>query len=823
MGLWLVKHWVSSNHPEALPAIAQSAVDSGDDLLVRLLFTNGLASELDDAMNELNSSLLADGIVEPVVEPNQPLMLRPSATMPLAAKPSVTMAKSSGADCGDVIAFNPDKLQINTTDELSLRMQLAKEGLLFDSSKTSQFLGGFSLGAGRLKGAEAEIADKSAGYADLALTAVSTLEKVKLALEPKRIASFTVTSANNIWVEDRPISDTETAWLSASVKAEGDLFNVSKLILESMINAYGMVPGPIGTVVSASTWADSVVGTKYVESAVDNLTKGACIRIEAPTYGPYSVSDADDKEWTKVRVEGGAIALDPANSHKFFGLKIGQSTIHISLNSDKFPLPFPNEEVFPIFVQQIVLSSSPPWVRVETPGEEFVISSQASNSYGDSLGNIEAAVNGAGSIVAEAFNVMEDRLEVTFKTPATFDELPTAVEFIWTGDTLPGGNSDGRKAMTTFDKKGKITLAPESACMTPGEELMIAATIEGFPTADSIAWIGDVSSVGGDNLSKIYTAPSAQGSYTITAFDSSDPSVFDEVHITVSQRCLKKAWSGGAGSTLDGSGVYSNHTGCAIDNYADTQGGDMALEPDPDYPLPPIIPSENYLWHSKALIIGDNFIHSSTRWDKDDQENCHSLHLIGENNTKITFSGEADGTLSYQADIDMTVNCRVNVSNDVVCSEAGAMLGGQGFYYLEINKRQTVRVFGELSCSMQSGRLIVPGGYGTVTASVMRYANGVLVPLGGVSNPDGSMHGPLIFQKQCASVNDTVTINEVFVLDAPQQSGATDTVVLHIMLPSILIAAGDMPAEIDDAMTPFMPTAGTYTAAGTLGFSVKVQ
>lgn len=127
MGLWLVKHWVSSNHPEALPAIAQSAVDSGDDLLVRLLFTSGLASELDDAMNELNSSLLADGIVEPVVEPNQPLMLRPSATMPLAAKPSVTMAKSSGADCGDVIAFNPDKLQINTTDELSLRMQLAKE------------------------------------------------------------------------------------------------------------------------------------------------------------------------------------------------------------------------------------------------------------------------------------------------------------------------------------------------------------------------------------------------------------------------------------------------------------------------------------------------------------------------------------------------------------------------------------------------------------------------------------------------------------------------------------------------------------------------
>lgn len=817
IGLWLAKKMVSSADPGALPAIAQSAAERGDDLLPRLLFTSGLANDLDDALDALNTSAVPDGTIDLAGESSGRMVARQSVG-PFLSKSHSAVARASrpgSAQCGDVIAFDSDKLKISDTEELSLRMRLAREGMIPDSSAASRILGGASFGAEFFKGAAAETIGDTAGYADIAINAVSYVEKARLALEPKRITSFTVEPGNNKWVEDRPSTDTEIAWLGAKVKAEGDDFNVSKVILESLITAYGMVPGPVGV----ATTVDSLT-TGYVQKSVDDITGGACIRISAPSYGPYPVGDADIKEWTKVNVEGDTIALDPSNSHNFYGTAIGQSALRIGLNSEKFPLPFPNDVTLPIFVQQVAITSTPPFHHVQTPGEEFSISAMATNAYGDSLGNISAAVQGGGSIVSDSFNPVSDEFEVIYKAPNNFDDLPASVVFNWVGGTLPGGG--GRQAETGFDKKGKITLSPESACLMPGEELDITATIEGFPSSETIAWLGNVRSDDEDNLTQIFTAPSNPDTYTVKAFDTSDEDVFDEVIVEVSESCVKKAWLPTASSVLDANGTYG-YSDCAEDSFGDDQGVDNAIEPPQDSSLLSGNPRDSDLWVGESVSTGGGYLHNSTRWTKDDDDNCQSVSLYGENNSEITFWGGSGSTLSFHADIDMTSECKAYADGDIECSGAGATVSGQGFYFLDVSEKKMVNVTGELSCSMLSGNLYgLPTGEYSVFATAMRYVGGVLAPMPGVSNPDGSPRSPQIFSEKCLSANDTVAIDESFVLDAPEQSGATDTVALQIILPTPIISPGEAPATFSIAPSSAFQER-TYTAKGSLDFSIQLK
>ncbi|HKJ96067.1 MAG TPA: hypothetical protein VKA32_10625, partial [Gammaproteobacteria bacterium] len=705
---------------------------------------------------------------------------------------------------------------INTAAELSAHMLAAKAGYVFDGSTTGQVLGAASL---------ADV--KNTGNAATALGdyvfVVSTVEAARRALEPQSITSFDVTRADTLWVEDRP-SSPPAFWDHALVTARGKSFNLAKATLETLITAIGSVPGPVGTAVGAGT----LVAPGSVNDAVDSLTGGSCFRIKAPKYGPIDVTD---KAWTKATFSGDAVTK--ASHQQYFGAKIGTSTLKVALRDAKFGVEGFYDKSFPIKVEQIDISLLPSFTHVDKPGDQIKISATAANAYTNPANLIADVPSGNGQIVGQADN--GDFHDVEYVTPSDRTKYPTGVRFRWQGKTLPGGTA--RSAVSTVDTKGKVTISPQTACLLPGNQLSLTATLEGFTSGNKgVTWSASAGRiVNATGLTATFDAPSGTGTVTVTVTADADSSVTDSVQYTVSNTCIKKVWYPGASIALDGDGVYSTGpTVCPADNHDPTQEVDLLTDPADVY-QPPAVPPDSALWYSRSRSISQNYAHTSTRYEEDDSgssPSCSRISLDGQNSSTVTYSATGAGKLELNVQGDIRTTCDQFSTGDMGCVSGETLGSVVGFYYLTVSSSSNYHLSGELSCSNVSGYAAVD----PITGTIERWVGGT-TPFVPFVNPDGTLNtgvrdangnyrSPQLFQVSCNKANKTVPIDVDFTLDGPSTS-QPDLVVLHLQGVAGMCL---FPAYAKQGISPApcapggVPTSapGSFDSSGNLDFWVKL-
>lgn len=735
----------------------------------------------------------------------------PSSTAPAQIETRATL--SLDGSCAEQ-AFDPSEIRIGTAAELSERMLAASKGYAFDGSASGEMLGLISI-------ADDGAVGKTAGHAANVVFVVSTVEAARRALEPQHITSFEVNRADTRWIEDRDPAD-PIFWSSATVRAEGESFNLGNAILNSLVTAVGMVPGPVGAAVGTA----SVLGAPAIGGAINKVTKGSCVRIKAPKYGPISVTD---ELWTEAKINGSTVVMDSHN--KYHGVDIGTSELRIDLRATKFAEPAGSfYKTFPVAVQPIVVSTLGS-KHVEHVGEEVTFSGIANNATTET-DHLSAAVVSAGSILSQQKD--GTYYKVQFKTPDKRDQFPAKVEFTWQGRTLPAGAIRSSTAEAVVG--GDITIAPRDACLTPGDSVGISAELTGFDGSDkSITWTASAGQISGaSGLTATYTAPSQIGKVQINVKANADDKVTDKVEYTVSKNCIKKAWSGGGEFSLEGTGTYgagSASPGCPADNHDGDQ--ERELNAALSTSSPSVIPPINELWFTRSESINSTFSHSATHYYYDGKGGCKSLSLQGHNNSQFELSSSDNGTLSLSFNTDLAGQCENNPtdSNEVECVDPQVARGhASGFYYLESTADASYRLSGQLSCSGLAGNVQnMP-----VAISVQRYVGAARTPATtikdmGVRGPDGNLTSFLLVNlDSCHSPNQTQPFDVSFSLDGPNPGDANDLIVIQAIEVGVSNAAADGlgglgAPVIDYPPSASLPTPGSYNTAADYDFSMRLQ
>ena len=844
-GLRVAWLFASSNRDGALPALASEVADDGDDTLERLVKASGLEGTLRTANRELNS--VPGGRVQPASSlargPNERgvftdgfrrrLAERESSTGTTKDSEVVAQATSiSEKDCsspitGRSLKQDPDKLAIANAAELAARMRAADKGTVFTGTTSSRLLGALALGNGLVTDRTGATLNspilEGAGWLGAAKSVLSSVERAKLALQPQTIESFDLLVVEDKWVEDRPATDT-AFWDKAQVFAEGKSFNLSKRILESAVTALGLVPGPIGEGVTVVTTA----GPDAVSGVVDDLTKGSCIRVKAPRYGPINV---DDPRWTKSKIEGSTFVQDSHTT--YHGVDIGMSTLKVELQSQKFAENDFFVEERPLQSEELAISLFPAVATVTQPGQTISIEATARNAYSDPAKFSVSIPSNNGSI--KNVSTSGDRVFVDVVTPQDRNSFPVDVRFQALQPTLPRGTSD-RVATATIELGGKVDITPDKACLKPNQSLNVSASVDGFRSGnESVSWSatsGRFTGVG--SQSATFVAPNGTGEVDVTATADADGSVTDTVRYTLSNNCIKKEWNNTAIKAVDGDGVYSEAT----------VPGELCPpeDNDPTQEVKEIsaargglsIPADSALWLDRVETLDAPLGHQSRRFIKDDQgtsdpsdDQCSEIKLNASNNSTIRYVGKGDGTLGLKVDIDLDSECGQHTDGTVDCALSGLIANaGGGRYYLPVDSAEAYRLTGKLECSNLSGGVqILPF---TVGASRFKKpGDPKSVGLPGVTNPDGSPipTGELV-NARCTQPDQTVSIDVPFNLAAPQSG--EDLVVLVI---SGAVKASAIPTQAKPGHTqPTSPSdrlpnvsAGQFATDGVVDFSVQLR
>lgn len=803
LGLWLAKHFVSSNDPDALPAIVGRAANDGDLTLERILKASHFEQNLDAALIELDSvpvgRLNIGGAPRKAriqQSLDQQMAVQPAAGRVSAYSAAPIASQKIGFTCQEQ-AFDPDELAITTAAALSGHMLAAAKGYIFDGSTSGWLLGGLALSDVGNKG-------RQIGYAATAIFVVSTVEAARRALEPQEITDFYVEPVGTKWIEDRDPNN-PLFWGTAYVRAKGKSFNLSEATLQSLINAIGLIPGPVGTAVGAVQFG---AGPKALNNAIKEFTKGSCFRIRAPEYGPIAVSD---KQWTTSKIEGDTVKL--VSHNEYIGTRIGASTLVVSLDAEQFSVLPVFFKKFVIDVQPIAISVIPSFSRVQAPGEVLEISATAANATTNPANLKPRVPSGNGQIVQGGRNGAF--YEVRFKTPSDRSKYPTAVRFSWQGRFLPGGPP--RTADAIVDTRGKVEITTGSVCLLPGETLQLSAELEGFASNNQgVTWStngGRITNASGLNATLV--APGQEGSIQVTVTANADPSVRDTVAYTVANTCLKKLWYAGASLTLDGNGIYGNCGPAAGHGYHHDAEQEKIVARPSDFQPPPDVPPEQDLWYNRTESIVSHFTHTSTHYKSLDDGTCAQVGLSGHNNSSVRYSGSVDGTLSFAMDVDLELQCESYPDGDVACVSGGAGGGIFGTYYFNLGSEATYRLSGQLSCNSSAGIVGTPAPIGIpISIVVGRYTGGTTVQFPvGIETPDGRRRSPQIFSGSCTADQD-IPIDVTFKLDAPTTS-VDDLIVIQII--------GSAIATLQPPGPPVPLGPGVHRANGRIDFSVKLE
>lgn len=836
LNLWLAKQFVSSDRDKALPALAKQARDSDSNLVARYLKATGIEQAIDGAQTELSTVPDARLETRPRSQPRQALLRRNDRGTVHDKKAAVgrSVSFSPTASCEEQ-AFDPDKMQINSTAELSQRIKDAKEGTLLGSDaskKLGQNIGGTGIALNAADSSKLGGASDALGHVGTLHFVATSVDSARAALQPREITEFDVERVDTEWVEDRPGND-PIFWDGARVYAKGSSFNISKLTLQSLVAGMGMASGPIGTLAGAASAAlpDAINGV------IDEITQDSCVRIRAPEYGPF---DVDDPKWTESRIEGSTVELTGDDHQEYKGVKIGNSTLEIALRIEPFALNLPMKERFLVNVIPVNTSLIPSAVNLSEPGEDVTLGATATNPYeDDNRDNFSASVpSGKGVINHQAGN--GTRYTVDFRSPSDRDDYPTSVQFTAHHDRLPPGSGD-RTYTVPVELGGELDINESNTCLNPGQRHSFSASLEGFADDNqTVSWqasAGSITSTGDQTAD--YQASGSPGSVDITATADADGSATDSISITVAENCIRKRWMPTAGIVIDGSGVYTDskpnsNTDCGGDgSHDDDQVAKLelsgALPNDPN-------PTGDY-WYDRTEDLSAQFSHGSTRYLYDsDKERCLSVKLNGNIDASLEYASRKDGTLSASLDSELTTDCQDFGNNMLECADSGSVMSLAGAYYLELTERRQYTLQGELSCNELEGSVAV-GRPGSVlsgpglTASVVRYAQGdrVIPEPGkgtGVETPHGNVRAPQLMNITCDQPNQVVPFEVDFVLTAPPGDTPHQVMVLFqggIGTQSSFNGKDHIDTYLPAPTSPADFTAGSHTTRADVDFSVKLE
>lgn len=785
---------------------AQQSVSTGDRVLAGLFAAAGLDVALASAVAQL------DAIPTPIRDP----AVAPRRKDAAVAKNALCAGQQ----------FPPNPLRISNAAELSARMLAAEQGYLIEESgftRIGQLLGTAGVST---SGAPASAANTAGN----ALFVIKTVEGARRALEPKRITAYSVRDADTLLIEDRPLSR-PGRWEVASVRASGDEFNISNVILDGLVNSLGLIPGPVGTVVSVA----SVGGAVQINNAINELTRDACIKIEAPLYGPIDVSD---EEWTEATIEGASV--ERLSHRTYRGIALGTSELRVRLRGEKFgEIASAFVERRAIAVNPQILSLLPSFARVEQPGDIVEISATIANSEVDKA-NLVAEITSAGGQPGVALDHVilsrqrdGDLFTVRVKTAQDREQFPVQITFDTLNPTLP---PDDRARIATIDTGGKLELSSSAGCLTPGTEFELTATLTGFRPNErgvnlQVSGGTLVSQTDNQAVQRIVVRAGQPGTVQVRATSRADSSLSEDFSAAVSLQCLRKIHYSGGGFSGGGIGTDSDGgEGCPPYSTVDSEAILLSTAAPEDVVIPPQIPPPQDLWVQRSEQRSALFSTDFTAYREGDPQ-CRSARFNGSTQGELRIYAEPDGTLGLRLQADLAGNCRYESEEPNGCAASSANGVMNGFSYLEITQDTPVRVEGELRCAGLSGFVEVSAFSGLAT----RFENGTTpyLPVGGngdslIRGTDGQPRTPVLWVAQCTAADQVIPFDETFIFKAPRQVGGTDLIVIqssgfaNIAITGIEKAGFGPLVDPQNPQPPPLPRTGSYRSTGDLLFRVRV-
>lgn len=799
---WLAKQFVSADREGSMARLAVENSADGDDLAERLMMAAGLETELNERIDAL--AALPQAQLEPAAA---------DAKQGRRLWAGKSAASSKLGSCSG-LQFDSRKLSIHSAAELSSRM-LAANGV---DNRLANY-GNGSVFANHLALSTNTAAAQGGAFAGSALFLLTTATEAKMALEPRTIVDFDVRSFETLWIEDRPISR-EAKWSGATVAAEGSRFNITRAALQSLVAVLGVVPGPVGTAVTAA----GAFAPNAVNGAIDSFAEGSCFQIAAPRYGPIDVSD---EQWTSSEVSGVFTDFD---HRRYYATDLGAGQIKVSLRSEQFGVSGDFEQSATLQAVPIQISTSTDKVFVAEPGEVVELTATVINAD-TTQDDFQLVAHGA---IGEVLSTHRDGqfFTVRIKTNEDREAYPFELEFIAANTTLPLGSSQ-RSKRVSFDVRGSLDIRPDDACLIPGQTLDVSAEIKGFQAGnEGVRWSASGGSFADDSaLETLFTAPQQLGVVTLEIVSTTDSEVSDTVNYAVSAQCLRKIWYPEASFTTDGNGVYGggpeDGSGpCPPGQHDETQREELRTRSE-DIDTPPGEPAQSRLWFDHQAGVQALLSHNSTRYYSHDG-NCGNASFTAESRGRIDYLAEGDGTLTLDVDAQVAAECQRynNENQDVVCANAAATAGAIGQYILAAGDQPaSYRLTGSLQCGAMDGYIILT----PFTITVARYVDGQPYEPAqgqtGVRDAQGNPRSPQLVNVSCSQANELLFIDETFTLDAAE-AGQTDQVFLPVsgsvlVTPDVIEKAHFGPPNPFDPIEE--PAPGSYSGEVDLQFEVRLQ
>ena len=757
----------------AQQASAESA--DGDDLFERLLMASGLEAELQaqtDAANALTGT-----------------KLRPAA--PVWKRHRHDDHKM---ECGS-LEFPPRDIQINSAAELAARMTAVR------NSTSRQVLGTLGTLFGSSEVANVGGTGGAFGKGNAVVFVVNTVNEARLASEPQILGRMTV-MADTVMTEDRP--DTSPGQWSAEITANGRAFNLAKASAQGIIQALGLVPGPVGTAATLGGFAFS----NQINAELDRVTQDSCFRVRAAEYGPVDVTD---ERYTEASLIGSTIAFTRHDA--YVPADIGATELQIDLKSEAFGSARTIRELTTVTVREQIISLLSSVTVVGQPGETVEISATVANSEDDPAAFTAETLGGRGTITNRRFE--GDFFTVTVETPTERERYPVLVKFVSQNKTVPAG-TPLRESIAEITLDPTVEISPSGACLLPGGNLALEATLNGFDeTEQAVTWSASAGQiVNAQDLTATYEAPGSTQSVTITVRADADPSVEDSITVTVGSSCIKKVWYPAAAASIAGNGTYSpGGDGCPEDNHDEDQTMELLVNENDIY-TPPDVPPENALWTNRSEGFSATYGHQSTRYSVDDRGNddpsddvCRSISLTGDVDADVNYQGQSDGTLAASFSLTGSGECATYAHGEVECVSPGLQQGLHGVFYTNITAETDMRLLGELRCENFQGNTSL----GPLNIVMTRFEEGQ-TPFEpseqrgtSIRDRNGNLRSPQLFSAQCGTGSQVIPIDVPFTLDAP--AGTEDLIVFNIT--GAAFSALQAPAN------------GQFSVGGDMAFSVR--
>lgn len=811
---WMVKQFTSADREGSLAQLAEISAQSDDLFLERMLMASGISTELQNALTGLQSLPIYPSIDTTLI-PSTPVVA------PRYKASFASVANKRAGKCPPY-TFKSAPLPINSTAELATHMKAAQQGLFFTGSISGRILG--SVGLGTTAGGVTSSANLSgigtaSGYAGVLVYVAKTLNEARQALEPNTIDSFDVKAETN-WIEDRPLS-APLKWHSSTVYASGKTFNLDKVILEGLVTAVGMVPGPVGLAVGAA----GVISPGEIDAQLNKLAKDSCFQIAAAKYGPF---DVDQQPWTTVEQEG--TTIQRVNHNFYYGVDIGNSDLIVKLNNTEFGINDKFLKRFTIKVKELEVSFNKNMFNVGKPGDEVLIRATTQGAYDNSadFDKVEILGSSGATVVSEQANGIF--YDATIKTPTDRNQYPLYVRFTALNTVLPSGVSTPyRQGIAQIVTQGDVSISPNSACLTPNSTLELTADLQGFQTNnEAVSWQADAGSFSSALANKVtYTAPAIEGNYTVTVTVDADTSITDDVTFTVANSCMKKLWVPSVSNAVPGNGSYSDGGICPNGELLSDQEQNLLS---PTIVALPQIPADSLLWFSKTEKFTASLAHNSTRFNSDDSNtSCSSVLLSSQNSSSVEYSGLIDGTLKVQFDASLAGQCKNQIaSNSVECAESSTDVAIEGRYLFDLQARSQYRLSGEMSCNNLVGNFTIP----RIRVLVLRYVDGTTLYEGeivgaaldmGIEDANGDFLSPQIGSVACTSATQVIPINIEFTLDSPI-NGGTDLMAVEVLGGIFATVDGRIKTNFGIPTFPFSaPQAGDHSTTGTISLEVKLE